>query len=65
MNLYKGSRAPKRTSLLVQLRLVSRSGEIIDEQDAWQALVDAFAKHPTIDVFQAETRPNLEETPFE
>lgn len=64
MNILKGSRAPKRTSLLIQLKLVSKTGEQIDEQDAWQALVDCFAKHPLVDVFQAEIRPNKDEVPF-
>lgn len=65
MNILKGSRAPKRISLLIQLKLVSKTGEPIDEQDAWQQLIDCFTKHPTLAVFQAEIGPNRDEVPFE
>jgi hypothetical protein len=55
------SRSVERPSLLIKLKIVNKTGATLDEQDAWQALVDAFKNHPTLDVFQAEVSPNKHE----
>jgi hypothetical protein len=52
------SKIPQRPSLLVQLRLIKRSGAALDEEEAWTALIDAFRLHPTLDVYQAEIAPD-------
>lgn len=55
------SKSIERKSLLIKLKLVNKHGERLDEQDAWQALVDAFKKHPDLDVYQAEVFPDSRE----
>jgi hypothetical protein len=64
MNLFRSSKGKsvERTSLIIKLKLVNKKGDTLDEGDAWQALVDCFKKHPTLDVFQAEISPDKDGT---
>jgi hypothetical protein len=55
------SKSIERDSLKITLRLVSKQGDVLDEQVAWQALIDCFLKHPSLDVFQAEISPDKDE----
>jgi hypothetical protein len=48
----------QRPSLLIGLKLVTRDGRPLDEQEAWNALIDCFRHHPTLDVYQAEIKPD-------
>jgi len=54
----KASKSVERNSLSIKLILVNKKGDVLDESEAWQALVDCFKKHPTLDVHQAEIGPN-------
>lgn len=58
----KGTKSIERTSLLVGLKIISRANEALDETEVWNALVDAFRKHPTLDVYQAIIAPDLDGT---
>jgi hypothetical protein len=51
---------PERRGLKINLRVISRQDGPIDDEEVWQALVDAFRNHPTLDVYQAEIGPDVE-----
>lgn len=56
----KESLSVQRPSLLVTLKLSDKTGSVLDESKAWDALVSAFANHPTLEIQQAEISPDRE-----
>lgn len=42
---------------LVRLRIRYKDGKKLTPTEAWEALQEAFAWHPAIEVFKAEVRP--------
>lgn len=43
-------------TILVQLRLRSKKGDTLNSYDAYEMLSAALAKHPELEVYQAEFR---------
>lgn len=58
MNLFKPSPVAERPSVLIQLRLVDKTGAPIDPHDAWKDLIALFKNHPHLQIFKAEFTPD-------
>lgn len=56
----QNSATAERNSLKIELRLVSKKNKILDEEEAWNALIDCFKNHPTLEVYQALVSPDKE-----
>jgi len=48
----------ERPSVLVELKLRTKNGEVLDAEVAFKALVAAFKNHPTLEVYQAKISPD-------
>jgi len=48
----------ERPSVLVELKLHTKNGEVLDAEVAFKALVAAFKSHPTLEVYQAKISPD-------
>lgn len=49
-----------RPSVLLQLRLVDKAGDPLEETAVWEGLKFLFKNHPNLEIYQCEIRPDTE-----
>lgn len=61
MSLFRSknkTQAASRPSLLLQLRLVDKVGDPLEEDVVWKDLLARFKDHPNLEIFRCEIRPD-------
>lgn len=61
MSLFRSKKTTptaSRPSVLLQLRLVDKQGDPLDETAVWEGLKALFKDHPNLEIFQVEIRPD-------
>lgn len=62
MNLFSSKNKPhaSRPSVLLQLRLVDKAGDPLEETAVWEGLKLLFKNHPNLEIHQCEISPDKE-----